>query len=117
MFQFIITNILMLSLGTILYLLVRSLPRIDESEANSANESLIERWVASEIPERVDDLIKTFTGKLLRKFKVFLLKIDNLLTERLKKIKNENGNGRSKISFGDIRGEKTVAEEEKLNNN
>ena len=101
MFQFIITNILMVSLGIVLYLVARALPRVDETVPVHGP---LGRWVTSEIPERVDVALNSFLGKFLRRTKVFLLKIDYLLTERIKKTKTENGNGKAKIDFNDITG-------------
>ena len=101
MFQFVVTNILMVSLGIVLYLVARALPRVDES---IPTHGPLGRWVTSEIPERVDLALNSFLGKFLRRMKLFLLKIDNILTERIKKIKTENGNGKAKIDFNDITG-------------
>ncbi len=105
MIQFILTTVLMVSLGTILYLVARSLPRIEEEQP--ADGTLLERWAASEIPEKVDAAFNGFLMKFLRKLKVVLLKIDNYLTDHLKKISssaNGGGNDKPKIDFKDING-------------
>ena len=65
MTQFIFTNILMISLGTILYLVIRSLPRIDEHADEPIRQSLLQRLVVSEIPEKTDALLNNFLGKFL----------------------------------------------------
>ena len=91
MAQFIFTNILMISLGTILYLMVRSLPRISE-EPGDRRPSIVERWVTSDIPHRIDTAVSFYAGKLFRRMKVLSLKFDNFLTERLKKM-SQDGNG------------------------
>ena len=88
MAQFIFTNLLMLSLGVILYVEVRTLPRIEES-APVEKKSVLERWIASEIPEKIDSALKDFSVKFLRRFKVLLLKVDNSLSSHLRKIKPE----------------------------
>src|SRR5258708_3104836 len=85
MLQFVLTNILMVSLGTILYVSVRTLPRIEESGIHE-KKGVLERWIASEIPERIDMALNGFLFKFLRKFKIVLLKTDNSVSERLKKI-------------------------------
>lgn len=124
MLQFFVTTIFMISLGTILYVLVRSLPRIDEEPSGVSERSALERWVASEIPERIDGVVNAFMGKFLRKLKIFLLKVDNSLTDRLQKIKSPNGSQKPKIDFADLgansntlESESKVAEEGKLDNN
>lgn len=88
----------MLSAGTILMVLVRALPRCEEEEISK--RGVFERLVASGIPERVDAVIRAFSIKSLRKSKVLLLKIENFVTARLKKMNAENGD--SKI-FPDLR--------------
>lgn len=102
MFQFVVTNILMVSLGIVLYLVARALPRVDETSRPAHGP--LGRWITSEIPERVDTALNNFLGKFLRRTKVFLLKIDNMLTEHIKKTKTENGSGKARIDFNDITG-------------
>src|SRR2546425_1186605 len=88
MFQFIVTNILMVSFGTVLYLVVRTLPRIEET-GEPEKRGLLERWVTSEMPEKVDITLKNFLIKFLRRFRVVVLKLDNSVTKHLKKIQPE----------------------------
>lgn len=108
MFVFILNIVLMLSLGTVLFIVARALPRVQEDEGSEhvgRKNGLLERWVTSEIPERVDGFLSSFLSKVLRKLKVFLLKIDNSLSGHLKKIKSDasktDGNGGG---FRDING-------------
>ncbi|GEM_PF-678824 len=107
MLQFILTDILMLSFGIMLYLVARSLPRIEEEPSGKPN--MLDRWAASDIPEKIDAAFNTFLLKFLRKLKLTLLKADNVITRHLKKIV-PNGNGKRlgeltpgpKIDFKDI---------------
>jgi hypothetical protein len=106
MLQFIVTDILMISLGAILYLAVRTLPRVEEN-LPSEKKGVFERWIASEVPEKIDAAINSFLAKFLRKLKVLILKIDNYVSGHLQRIKTEgvNGNGdktKSPIDFKDI---------------
>ena len=94
MLQFIVTNIFLLSLGVILYVAVRTLPRIDEN-AMPEKKGAWERWLASGVPEKIDRVLNGFLFKALRRLKVFLLKADNAVNTRLQKIKPE-GNGAQK---------------------
>ncbi len=89
MFQFILTNILLLSVGTILYVTVRTLPRI-EDEGSIEKKGILERWIASEVPEKIDTALNGFVFKLLRRLKIVLLKADNSVSAHLKKIKHES---------------------------
>lgn len=91
MLQYIFANVLMLSLGTILYLFAKTIPRLQE-EAGEHEASFLERWVTSEMPHQLDRAISSWAGKLFRKLKVLSLRLDNYLTEKLKKLNtNEAG--------------------------
>ena len=114
MLQFILTNILLIAIGGMLYLFVRTLPRMGESEVKEEKRTVFERWVMSEIPHEIDKVLNATMGKLFRKLKVLLLRLDNYLTARLKKIHTEtNGHGggltgngaKPKIDFKDITSE------------
>ncbi len=126
MFQFIVTNILMISVGAIVFIIARTLPRL-EPDVRPEKKNILERWIASEIPERIDAALNGFLVKFLRRLKVLLLKVDNSLSGHLQKIKPEtpgtqNGNGKAKpvIDFKEIAGERNdraIANEEDLSNN
>ncbi len=110
MFQFILTTILMASLGTMLYLIARSLPRLDEKLSDKPG--FLERLSSSEIPEKIDTIFNGFLAKFLRKTKVVLMKFDNFINEKLKKV-SANGNGKPKIDFKDLNGA-TSSDSEKV---
>lgn len=131
MFQFIVTNILMVSAATLIFVVARTLPRL-EPENQPEKKNILERWIASEIPEKVDAALNNFLVKFLRKLKVWLLKIDNFLSGHLQKIKpaeapgGANGNGKAKptIDFKEIaakkngeKGDGIVASGENLSDN
>lgn len=106
MIEFILGNVLMLAAGLALYLLARALPRVAETEG-AAREGILDRWVASEIPERLDAVINGVLEKFLRKAKVSVLKVDNALNDSLKKVRpDEKKNGAAKIDFKDVAKEK-----------
>ena len=112
LFQFIVTNIFLISVGTLIYLVVRTLPRIDEHGPAEKKASLLERWMASEVPEKIDETVNTYTGKILRKVKVVLLKVDNVISKRLQKIRPANER------HDPIRAEfKKISEDRKANKN
>jgi hypothetical protein len=99
MFQFIVTDLFMLSLGAILYLMVRALPRIAEEPER---KGLLDRWAHSELPEKVDVAVNSFLFKFLRRVKIFVLKLDNTLSRELHKIKPVNDTAKSNIDFKEI---------------
>src|SRR5260370_528380 len=88
MMQFIVTDLLMLSVGTMLLLAARTLPRLEES-ANPEKKGFLDQWLASDLPEKIDLVVNQFLVKFLRKLKVILLRVDNTLSTHLKKIKPE----------------------------
>lgn len=105
MLQFVVTNIFMVSLGVILYVAVRTLPRLDEAAAPE-KKGAWERWLASGVPEKVDKALNSFLAKFLRRLKVILLRADNAVTAQLKKVKPEaNGAQRQNIDFRAIKEE------------
>lgn len=122
MFQFILTTILMASLGTMLYLMARALPRMEEEASDKQN--FLDRLSSSEIPEKIDAAFNSFLFKFLRKSKVILLKIENFINEKLKKIshngdtKNLGGltaNPKPKIDFKDLNGAEKEKSEQVFN--
>lgn len=100
----------MASLGTMLYLVVRSLPRVDEEFSDKPD--FFERFSSSEIPEKIDAAFNGFLTKFLRKMKVVLMKVDNFINDKLKKV-SPNGNGKPKIDFKDLAEDSPSAIEEK----
>lgn len=108
--QFIFTIILMICLGTVLYLTVQALPRIEE--VPSDEKGFLERWARSEMPERIDAAFNNFLLKLLRKVKVLVLKLDNALAKHLQRMKPEEDK-RPNIDFKEMSGQGTKEEESK----
>lgn len=93
MIEFVLANIAMIAVGVILFVIARSLPRIGEVETSP--KSLLERWITSEVPEKLDTTFNSFAGKFLRKLRVIILKVDNAVSISLKRFKQENGNGKT----------------------
>ncbi len=93
MLQFIITNVLMVSVGALLYLVIRTLPRIEPDPAGEKPKGFFEQLIVSKIPERVDGVFNSFAFKFLRRLKVILLKIDNVVGHQIKKVKPEASGG------------------------
>ena len=117
MLEFILANIAMLSVGVVLYLLAHSLPRIGEAETEP--KGILERWVASELPEKLDGVFNSFAGKFLRKLKVVILKIDNAVSASLKKVKSQENGGKNGqgIDFKEIMRDKEGVQDKNEDNN
>ncbi|MDI6734162.1 MAG: hypothetical protein QMD50_01565 [Patescibacteria group bacterium] len=105
MFKFILQIIIMFSLGAIAYILARAMPRVNDLEAPPPS-ALKTHWFMGYL-EKADEWLLTFLEKLLRRFRVFILRLDNNLTKKLHRFKKdaakenvfaseqvkENGNG------------------------
>ena len=100
MLQFVLTNIAMISLGTILYLGARTLPRIDGEP--ETKENILDRLANSGIPEKVDNVLNSFLSKFLRRLKILLMKVDNFVSEKLKKISRKINFGAQDAFWGNI---------------
>ncbi len=101
MFEFILTIVLFSSVGVMLLILARALPRVEEEP--SAREPMLDRLLSSGIPERLDAAMNSILEKFLRKARVALLKADNSIAAVLKKVKpNGNGNGKPPVDFVEI---------------
>ena len=108
MLQFILTNVFLIATGAFLFLMVRALPRIGEEAVREQKHTIFERWVMSEIPHRIDAVVNASLGKLFRKTKVVVMRLDNYLTTRLKKMSHQanggglNGTMKPKIDFSEL---------------
>jgi len=87
----------MLALGTVLYLMVRALPRVTEDPR--AKESFLDRWARSEIPEKIDAAFNGFLVKFLRRAKIFALKFDNAVSAGLRRATAEEKEKDKKQAF------------------
>jgi hypothetical protein len=86
----------MFSLGTIIYLVARAAPRVGNVEESFRKETFHEKLdkLIAKIPlDKMDVFFNTCLEKIMRKTKLLLMKWDNLLTERLKKISKSGGIG------------------------
>jgi hypothetical protein len=78
------------------------LPRVAEDTVDRHN--IIDRLAHSEIPEKLDAFFDALWVKFLRRSKVFLLKLENALNKRLRKINLEADSSAkaSIVDFGDF---------------
>ncbi|MFH1246526.1 MAG: hypothetical protein V1489_01995 [Candidatus Liptonbacteria bacterium] len=123
MLQFIFTYCAILSLGVLLVLIARSLPRVrgeegEDGRGEAGPHGAVSRFILSDVPHKIDVALSRFLEKILRRFKISLLKFDNFLTNHLKRVSDQNKE-RPKIDFKDIEnaaelGEKAPAQEQKF---
>jgi hypothetical protein len=102
MLNFVLINILFVSIGVIIYIFARSLPRIEEKEKEKEPEMHhIDKFLVSDLPNKIDFLINFYTAKILRRLKIWSMRFDNYLTESLKKINLQNKDDK-KIKLEDL---------------
>jgi hypothetical protein len=112
MILFVSTDILLLAIGAILYLMVRALPRV--AEEPSDRQGVLDRWAHSELPEKLDAAFDTFLIKFLRKLKVFIMRLDNALSKYLRKINAADDGTKVIVDFSDFASSRAVLEEREL---
>lgn len=88
MASFILEIVMVVSLGIVLYLFARALPRVDDVFI-SPQDAKLKTNPMSVYLEKIDGWLKIFLEKLLRRIKVLLLKLDNIVSEKLNKFKKE----------------------------
>ncbi len=78
----------MASLAAIIYLVARAIPRIDENAlVNLQKKSFFDTFFSKMPLEKFDLLFDNLIEKLLRRVKIIIMKIDNVLTRRLSNFK------------------------------
>lgn len=93
MYDFILQTILILSLTVITFLFARALPRVEEESAGPGHADLLDHWLGRLPLEKMDAFVNSLFSKSLRRLRVIVLKLDNLIHGWLQKVKKASGNG------------------------
>jgi DNA repair exonuclease SbcCD nuclease subunit len=96
--QFAFFNILLISLGVLLYVIIRTIPRLD---GTPTERGMIERWLTSELPRKLDVFFHGIYVRTLRRLRVTVLKIDNSVNRKLELLRLERGEGIISQNRGD----------------
>lgn len=84
---------IMVGLGAMIYLVARAAPRVNEEILVKESESKNSLFGYQKI-EKIDVILSNSLEKVLRKFKLLLMKLDNFTNEYLDKVKGgKSGNG------------------------
>ncbi len=87
MYNLLLQIALFASLGAIVYLIARAVPRIPETSAPAPGKDWFDR-VLTRLPLHETDLwLNARFEKLLRRAKVIILKFDNLVAHLLKRVR------------------------------
>lgn len=91
LYSFFLQLIMMLSLGTIVYIFASAVPRIEDEGEISRQHGFWEKLVKKIPLDRIDNYFNLFLQKIFRRIKIFLMKTDNLVTGQLDRFKNGSG--------------------------
>jgi hypothetical protein len=102
MYSFILQVIFFTSLGVIVYLFSRAIPRVpDEDEAPHAAAGFDE--LLRKLPlSHIDTKINSFFERSLEKSRTGLMKFDGVLHRTLNRLKATNGKGNGMMKGGNI---------------
>ena len=93
MYDFVLRMAVMVGLGAMIYLVAKAAPRVSEETAKKEGKKNF--LFNHKTIEKIDVLLVNFLEKALRKFKLFLMKLDNFTNHYLDKVKGEkSGNGK-----------------------
>ena len=89
MYNFVLQTIVMLSLGTIIYLMARAAPRVSDSPEPlpKLSRNYFDELFKKLPLEKLDALTSAWLEKSLRKLKVLVMKIDNALNKHLSNLR------------------------------
>lgn len=88
MLDFIFQTAMVVGAGAVVYLLARTLPRIGNVEVGPGEEGAVPHWLMERV-EKIDEELTFLFEKLIRRVRLALSKLDNVLGDRLKRFKRE----------------------------
>ncbi len=87
--RLVLEIIIFLSLSGILFLLIKALPRLDDSVFERRKRKIADSWFFNLISKLDEKFLYVFEY-FLRQLKVWLLKTDNKISAKLEKFKKNN---------------------------
>lgn len=89
--KFILDLAIMVSLAVVLFIFARTLPKIDDKDITAPKKQTPLMLIYL---EKIDERIRSRTEKLLRRFRISILKLDNFVSGKIdnykKEVKDEN---------------------------
>ena len=89
MYDFIVQIVLVGSLAVMIYLLARALPRVTDDQGVMP-PGFFDRLVDRLPLERIDTAASSFFEKMLRKAKILVLKLDNVINSYLEQVRRHS---------------------------
>ena len=87
MYNSILNILVFASLGVIIYLIARSVPRVKDEEMPPRGPNFVDKLLKKVPTGKIDETINSSMTKFLRKLRVLILKVDNFINHRLGKLK------------------------------
>lgn len=87
MIEFIFQTAVVVSLGAVLFLLARALPRVENAETRQHTPDFIEKLLSRIPMDQLDSRFNGFLEKSLRKTRVVLSKADTIVKGSLERVK------------------------------
>lgn len=84
--KFILDLIIMISLSGVLFLIARTLPKINDKDISTSRSNTPFMLIYL---EKIDEHIRSGTEKFLRRFRVSVLKLDNFVSRKIDNYKKE----------------------------
>ena len=101
MYDLILQLAVFLSLGAMIYLVARALPRVSDVETEASTPLARFDSFLTKLPlEKLDAIFGGFLEKVLRRLRVGVLRIDNWLNNKINQVKTANGNGKNGLGNG-----------------
>ncbi|PJC65499.1 MAG: hypothetical protein CO020_00290 [Candidatus Colwellbacteria bacterium CG_4_9_14_0_2_um_filter_50_12] len=91
MYDLFIQLVIMVALGTVVYLLAIASPRVQDDQ--HFEEHRVAGWVRKLPLERIDAFLAGYRDKILRRLKVWILKADNFVGRWLNNHKDGGAQG------------------------
>ena len=87
MYDFLLQTIFFVSLGVVVYMLARAVPRVSESGEVMHVEGRLDRLLARLPLHKIDDRLNALFEKILRTLKVWIMKSENVVDDRMDRLK------------------------------
>lgn len=96
MLAYILNTIILISLGVVVYLSARALPRISDREFYESE--IDEHWIVGYV-ERLDGVVKIHTEKALRRLRTIILRADDTVSKKLEQVNEEKKKQQNGLEF------------------
>jgi hypothetical protein len=88
MLTFLLQITMVVSLGFVVYLFGRVVPRVNDADVTKAREQSLFHWLVGYL-EVVDEWLLSLLEKTLRRARVVILMLDNVISSKLNRFKKE----------------------------